>query len=241
MEENNQLEPGQLVLCTVRDTVGTTVFVNIDDTNLEGTITFSEIAPGRIRNIRDYVVPNKKIVCKVLNAYGNKIQLSLRRVKPNEKKELVDRFEKEKGYKAILKTVLKEEFEKTIEKISEDYIITDFFEEIKKDPKILSKYLSKENSEKIIKILDSKKEKEKEVKKILRLSSKSSEGIVIIKKIISEACKNSKCNVSYLAAGKYNLSLTGEDFKKLNNEMNSLMDTIEKDAKKNHCEFSVDK
>ena len=50
---NHKLEEGQLVLCTVTKIVGTIVFVRIEDTNFEGTITFPEIAPGRIRNIRD--------------------------------------------------------------------------------------------------------------------------------------------------------------------------------------------
>ena len=241
MEENIQLEEGQFVLCTVRDLVGTTVFVNIDETNLEGTITFSEIAPGRIRNIRDYVVPNKKIVCKVLKAQGNKIQLSLRRVKPNERKELLDRFEKEKSYKAIIKAIVKEDFEKTLKKITEDYTIIDFFNEIKQNPKILEKYLSKDNSEKVIKILESKKEKAKEVKQIFRLSNKSSNGIIIVKGIINDACKKSKCRVIYLAAGKYKITLEGEDFKKLNNEKNSILQLIEINAKKQHCDFSVEK
>ena len=63
---NEQIEEGQIVLCTVDKIVGTTVFVKIED-NGEGTITTSEISPGRIRNLRKYVIPGKKIVCKVLN------------------------------------------------------------------------------------------------------------------------------------------------------------------------------
>jgi len=239
---NIDLEEGQLILCTVRDLVGTTVFVKIDNTNYEGTITFSEIAPGRIRNIRDYVVPNKKIVCQVLSIKENAIHLSFRRVKPNERKELLDKLEKENSYKAILKTVLgKENAEPIINKITEDFSIFDFFTEIRNNPKILDKYFNKEESEKIIKILDSKKEKPKEIKQIFHLSSKSSEGINSIKKIIQESCKGSTCRVNYLAAGKYSMSIIGEDFKKINNEINQTMNKIESDAKKEHCEFSVEK
>ncbi|MEN9625985.1 MAG: hypothetical protein RL557_313, partial [archaeon] len=61
----HELEEGQIVLCTVDKIIGTTVFVRIDN-NGEGTLTFSEIAPGRIRNLREYVMPGKKIVCKIL-------------------------------------------------------------------------------------------------------------------------------------------------------------------------------
>ena len=59
------LEVGDIVLCTVDRIVGTIVFVKIDGDG-EGSIILSEIAPGRIRNLREYVVPKKKIVCKVL-------------------------------------------------------------------------------------------------------------------------------------------------------------------------------
>ena len=50
------METGDLVLCTVKTIDGTTVFVKIEDDG-EGTIVTSEIAPGRIRNLREYVIP----------------------------------------------------------------------------------------------------------------------------------------------------------------------------------------
>jgi hypothetical protein len=50
-----------IVLCTVDKIDGTTVFVILEDGS-QGAIVTSEIAPGRIRNIREYVSPNKKMV-----------------------------------------------------------------------------------------------------------------------------------------------------------------------------------
>ncbi|GAH54399.1 unnamed protein product, partial [marine sediment metagenome] len=47
------IEEGDIVLCTVDRIIGTNVFVKIED-NGEGCIVFSEVAPGRIRNIRSY-------------------------------------------------------------------------------------------------------------------------------------------------------------------------------------------
>ena len=100
------LEEGQIVLCTVEKIVGTIVFVKLDEHDTEGTITFSEISPGRIRNIRDYVVPGKKIACKILRMTSHGIHLSLRRVKLKEKNELNEEIRKEKSSKAIIKTVI---------------------------------------------------------------------------------------------------------------------------------------
>jgi translation initiation factor 2 alpha subunit (eIF-2alpha) len=236
---DHELEEGQIVLCTVDKIVGTTVFVKIEEDG-EGTITTSEISPGRIRNLRDYVVPGKKIVCKILST-DRGVKLSLRRVKQHEKKELLDRISKERSYKAILKTVLGKKSEEVVEKITNDYSLADFFEAIKEDPKIITKYLTKESSDKILKILESKKEKPKQIKQILRLSSKSPEGINAVKKVIRDSCKNSKCDVSYLAAGKYSLSITGSNFKEVKSEINKVIENVEKNSKKQNCDFAVEK
>ncbi len=239
MEE--QLEEGQIVLCTVEKILGTTVFCKIDGDG-EGTLITSEISPGRIRNLRDYVVPGKKIVCKILKITPRGAYLSLRRVKQNEKKELLEQIAKEKSYRAIIKTVLgKENAEKIIDKITETETIFDFLEQTKTNPKILKEFFSKTESEKIIKILETKKEKPKEIKQIFRLSSNASDGIKIIKNILDKAYKESKCKISYLAAGKYRLTLSGENFKELKTQSNKIFSIIEKLAKKNGCEFSLEK
>jgi len=234
-----QFEEGQIVLCTVDKIAGTTVFVKIEGDG-EGTITTSEIAPGRIRNLRAYVVPGKKIVCKILSLRDNRIHLSLRRVKQNEKKELLDKLAKEKSYSAIIKTVSgKEKAKEIIDKISQTENIVDFLEKTKTQPEILNQYFSKTDSEKIIKILETKKEKPKEIKQKFNLSSNAPDGIKIIKQIIKTACKDIKCSISYLAAGKYRLNLVGEDFKKLKTQSNLIFKTTEKLARKKDCEFEL--
>ena len=70
-----ELEVGDIVLCTVERIEKTIVFVKIEGVgrDLHGSIIMSEVAPGRIRNIRNYVVPKKKIVCKVLRVSGERI------------------------------------------------------------------------------------------------------------------------------------------------------------------------
>jgi translation initiation factor 2 alpha subunit (eIF-2alpha) len=238
---NQDLEEGQIVLCEVQKILGTTVFCKIND-GVEGTLITSEISPGRIRNLRAYVFPGKKIVCKILRIKENQIHLSLRRVKQNERKELLDKIKKEKNYKAILKTVLgKPESEKIINKIVETQNIISFFEEVKKTPKILEKYMKKAETEKIIKILESKKEKPKEINQIIRLSSKAENGIIIVKNIIKNILKKHKAKIIYLAAGRYKITLIGPDFKNLKTQSNNLINEIEKQAKKEGCEFELEK
>ncbi|MBS3081266.1 hypothetical protein J4221_07385 [Candidatus Pacearchaeota archaeon] len=235
---NYELEESQIVLCTVDKIIGTTVFVRIEG-NGEGTITTSEIAAGRIRNLRDYVSPGRKIVCKILKIQGDRIHLSLRRVKQYEKKELLDRLSKEKSYLAILKTVLGESSDYIIEKIKEKYSITDFFEDLRENKNLIKEYIDEENAQKIIKIIESKKEKEKELKQNFKLSNKSGRGIVIIKDILLSS--DSKSEINYIAAGRYRITIKGEEFKELKNQLNKLIENIETQAKKNKCFFEIEK
>ena len=129
------LEVGDVVLCTVGRIEKTIVFVKIEDENknLEGSVIMSEIAPGRIRNIREYVVPKKKIVCKVLRISGNRIDLSLRRVTKKEKQEVLEDYKQERSYINILKSIIGNKAEEVKKEILKKDQIYDFFEESKKN------------------------------------------------------------------------------------------------------------
>ena len=61
------LQEDDIVLCTVRRVEGTTIFLDVEanDHLTEGTMIFSEVSPGRIRNIREFISPNKKTCCFV--------------------------------------------------------------------------------------------------------------------------------------------------------------------------------
>ncbi len=228
-----ELEEGQVVLCTVTKIVGTTVFVNIDDYGKEGTIITSEVAPGRIRNLRDYVVPNKKIVCRVLRVEKGHIDLSLRRVTVKEKKEVLENYKREKNLEATLKTILKNT-EKVIAEIKKKYNLVEFFEQAKENPKLLKNLMEKNEAEKLLKILKEKKEREASVKKEFSLSCQAEDGIKRIKRILPP-------NTIYLAAGKFLLTEKGKDYKEANIKLNQLFEEIEKKAKEEGCVFRIEK
>jgi len=227
------LEEGQVVLCTVEKIVGTAVFVKIED-NGEGTIVTSEIAPGRIRNLRDYVVPNKKIVCKVLSIDKvGSIHLSLRRVSAKERKEVLDQYSKEKSLIATLKTIVKDA-EKVIEKIKKNHTLVDFFEKVKEIPELLEKLVSKEEAQRLLKIINEKKEKEVSVKKEFQLKSEANDGIIKIRRLLPE-------EASYLGSGRYFLTIKNKSYKDANTKLNRLLEEIEKKAKQEGLFFDVGK
>ena len=239
----NQLEEGQIVLVTVDKIIGTSVFVKIEGYNLEGTISFPEIAPGRIRNIRDYAFPGKKIVCKVLQIHSNAIELSLRRVKVNERNDFNDRYRKERNYLALLRTILGADAEKKIAEIKEkENSFYDLIESSKGDSKLLEKYVLKEQSDRILKSLSDKKQKETVVSKKFELSSKAPNGIIKIKEILSSSIKGCiNCEVSYLAAWKYLVKIKASDAKQADQKLRAILENIESQAKKQNCVFNQEK
>lgn len=231
------MEVGDIILCTVDRIVGTTVFVKIDGTQIEGSIVFSEVAPGRIRNIRDYVVPKKKIVCKVLRiSESGNIDLSLRRVTQKERKEVFEKGEVEKSYRSILKSILGGEAEKTINEILKQEDLPSFLENAKTNSEKLEKLVGEENAKKIVDVLNTQKKKKAIVKKEIHMSTVKPNGITLIKKIL-EIFKG--INVKYLAAGKYSLELESEDMKTADKKITEMIIIAEKEAKKSGIEFSI--
>lgn len=233
-----ELEVGDIVLCTVERIERAIVFVKIhtNGNDLEGSITFSEVSPGRIRNIRDFVVPKKKIVCKVLRIKPTNIDLSLRRVTPKERKEIINRYKQERSYASMIKSVVGEKSKEIIEKISKEDNVFDFFQEAKSNPKKLEEFFSKKDATKISEILSSQKSKKAEIKKEINIKSISSNGLELIKKIFKEI---NGAEIKYVSAGKYSIKTDAEDIKKASQKLKEILDKIEKSAKKHGMEFSI--
>ncbi|MFQ5531572.1 MAG: hypothetical protein ACE5ES_03070 [Candidatus Nanoarchaeia archaeon] len=226
------LEVGDIVLCTVDRIVGTIVFVKIalNGKEKEGSIILSEIAPGRIRNLRDYVVPKKKIVCKVLRISGDRIDLSLRRVTPKEQKEFKEKLKQEKSCKSVLKSVLGEKAETIIKKIQEEETIYEFCESAKENPKELEKLTRKEHSKKILEILKTQKQKKSILKKQLELHTDKPKGLELLKEILcSDKLKD--VEIKYISAGNYSLKKESDNLKKADQELRIVLDDLEKQAK----------
>lgn len=232
-----KLEEGDLVLCTVDRIVGTVVFVKIEGYDKEGSIVVSEIAPGRIRNLRDYVVPKKVIVCKILRISQNgNIDLSLRRVTQKEQKEVLEEHEQGKGYIRIIKGLIGEKSEKLIDEISQTEKLSDFFKNIQENKQKLEKIAGKRVSQKIIEILSSQKKKTFSIKKEISLSSKKPEGMTNIIEILS-GIKDAE--IKYLAAGRYTIKVEDSEIKKADLKLQKILKTIEDNSKSKGIEFEI--
>jgi len=231
------LEQGDVVLCTVDRIVGTIVFVKIDETEKEGSIILSEIAPGRIRNLRNYVVPKKKIVCKVLRIdnKGN-IHLSLRRVTQKERKEIMEQHKQEKKSASLLKSVLKDKAEKIIKEIKNKTKLKEFLEQAKQNSKNLEKLVGEKDSQKILEILNKEKQKKAVIKKEFSLKTTKPNGLTLIKNLVA---KIEQAEIKYISAGKYSIKIESNDLKKADNELKIIVDKIKENAKKQGIIFTI--
>ena len=230
---NMELIEGSLVLCTVKKIEKTTVFLEIEG-NGEGSMVLSEVAAGRIRNLRDHVAPNRRIVCKILRIENGNIQLSLRRVTGKEKELVLQQYERERNITNMLKAIIKSP-EILIDKIKKEYNLIDFFEEAKENPSLLKKFFVKEELEKLSKILIEKLEKEKIVRKIFRLSSNSKNGLSVIKEVLLSI----PAKIKYLGSSKFSIEIQAKDFKEANKQLLSALDQIQSKAKQKKALFEI--
>jgi len=234
-------EENEIVICTVKKILYHVVFVSIDDyKDLEGMVHISEISPGRIRNLRDFVKEGKRIVCKVLKIDQAKkqIDLSLRRVSPSQtRNKLTEIKQEDKSEKLLeltakklnmsLEDIYKEVGEKIIE--NEGTLTAGFYKVVKEDEDFIKNLITnKKVTEELTKIIKEKiSVPEVKVSGILKLTSYSSEGINVIKKVIKSTLDFSKkkkynAKIIYIGAPKYQLTITALDYKDAEKEMKIL-------------------
>lgn len=242
MEKKEFPEHDEIVLCAVDRILGTTVFVKILNYNKEGVIATSEVAPGRIRNIRDYVTVGKKIVCKVLriDERTGHIDLSLRRVSKKETEEALEKESKERDAAAMLRIVIKEKAESVIEKIKKQHAtLLEFFQNIEKiEPSSFG--LTAKEQEQFIKIMKEKPQKKVSISSKIQLKSEDADGIIRIKSIFEDILKLYKdVKIGYISAPNYSLSIKADNYKEANKKMQEILKKIEQESKERGCKLEV--
>ena len=228
-----EVKEDDFVLCTVKQIDPAVVFVELENGE-RGSIAMSEIAAGRIRNLREYVVLNKKIVCKVLRKTTDHLELSLRRVTAKERDELLEKYKKERTASALLKAALKN-FEPIAEKIMKDMSLSEFVAKAREDISSASKYVAKTDLEALESMLAEKKEKQKTARKEISLKSAASAGLLEIKEVLGVK----GVEVNYLGSGKFSVEASAADFKEANHTVEKAIEQIQKKAKDKKMAFEA--
>ncbi|MEK6896358.1 MAG: S1 RNA-binding domain-containing protein [Nanoarchaeota archaeon] len=223
-----------LILGTVKKIEGTTAYVELDN-ETQGSLSFSEIAPGRIRNIREFISLGKKIVCKVLRVRDSHVELTLRRVTSKERQLVLDSHKKEKVLTIMLKSVLKDRTQDVLAKISEQYDPAAFIETARTDTSLLTKFVSKSEAETLQTLFAEKEEREKSVKKTVILKSLSPSGLYDIQ----QALNTTQAEIHYLGSSVFSVVVKDTDFKRANTKMSQILKEIEDRVKKHTLKLEI--
>ncbi len=239
-------EEDELVLCTVTNVQHHSVFAILDEYDKTGLIHISEVSAGRIRNIRDFVVEGKKVVCKVLRINQEKghIDLTLRRVTESQKRAKINAIKQEQKAEKIVETVAKKlnlDITKLYAQIAASVFkkypsLYSFFENVIKDDSILKDLGISEGALKELgeAIKSRIKETIVEVSGNLKLKSYAPNGLEIIKETLKKvgSMGKEKTIFRYEGGGKYKFAVKAPDYKEAEKILNSITNAVVSDIEK---------
>jgi translation initiation factor 2 subunit 1 len=246
-------EEGDIVIVSVKQVTGHGAYVSLDEyKGMTGFLHISEIATGWIRNIERYVKPKQKLVLKVIRVDKARaeVDLSLKQVSGEERKSKVievKKSEKASAFMEIIKTknsLTDSQMKELEEKILQKYdFVYDLFEATAR--KGIEPVQNLELSAEIAKAIEEESKKIQiphvEIRGILEISIKKPDGIEIIKTVLSsmESSKNnSHVAISYIAAPRYRIVITTENFKSAEKLMNNTVDKVRSSIVKHHGSFN---
>ena len=231
-------EENELVACTVTSVQYNSVFAKIEEYGKTGLIHISEISPGRIRNIRDYVKEGKLIICKVIGTDEKKghIDLSLRRVTEIQKKQKTNERKQEQRAEKIIEDLAneaKKDVKKVYDEVSKqvfeeyDYLFQAFEDAV--DNNYDLKKLPYGDKLDIL-VREKIKPKTVSIHGELAITSYEPDGVNIIKDVLTK----SELEIKYLGSGKYSVKVTAKEYKeaekKLKEGLDNLKDSFGKKA-----------
>ena len=232
----------ELVLCTVTGVNRHSVFCTLDEYGgRTGMIHISEVAPGRIRNIREFVQEGKKVVTKVLQVNMEKghIDLSLRRVNQSQKTNKLNQIKQEQLSEKIVEYAAKQTGDSVLtlySKLSEKLVpefgtIFAAFEQAANDKLNLETVVDKKVAKMLTDAIKQRiKPPEVKIGGDLKLTSYAPDGVQEIKDALEIASK-AGVKVRYMGAGTYHMEVIAEDYKEAEKTLASAIDPILEHAK----------
>ena len=233
-------EQGEIVLATVTKVMDHGAYVTLDEyDDIQGFLHVSEIAPGWIRSINRFVRDGEKkvLLVKKVNSQRGDIDLSLKQVSKDQKKQKLKEVKKFEKGKTMLQNVqdkaklTDEEIEKLEDNIYSKFdSVYDAFISIGRNgiDSVKELKLAKKTATVIEDICSKIKLPSVEIRGIMEITNSKSDGVEIIKKALLDVIKkDSTIDITYLGAPKYRLSITSEDFKSAEKLLKPIIEEIE--------------
>jgi translation initiation factor 2 subunit 1 len=245
----NWPETGDLVIATIETVTDYGAYAKLDEYNKRGLLHVSEISSSWIRNIRDFVRENQKVVLKVLRVDPEKghIDLSLRRVTRREKKEKILSWKKDRKAETLLREVAEklglsseEVYEKAGALIEENYGLYEGFERaVKEGAEALTKIGVPENLAKaFVKVAEDRiRVKMVKVKGIIEVRCMKPNGVKIVKDAFlnakkAEKVKDADVRFYVVAAPRYSVEVLAENYKRAEEVLQNVAESVVSNAVK---------
>jgi translation initiation factor 2 subunit 1 len=243
-------ERGEIVLATITKVMDHGAYVTLDEyDDIQGFLHISEIAPGWIRSVSRFVRDGEKkvLLVKKVNTNRRDIDLSLKQISKDQKKQKLKEVKKYEKGKILLQNVQEkgnlsdEEIEKLEDSIYSKFdSVYDAFIEIGRNgiESVKELKLGKKTTTIIEEICSKIKLPSVEIRGIMEITSSKSNGIEIIKKVLLDILKkDSTIGITYLGAPKYRLSITSDNFKSAEKLLKPIIVEIQTDIEKKKGSF----
>jgi len=245
-------EPGEVVVCTVREITSHGIYVNLDQYDgTNGFLHVSEISTGWVRNIDRVAKVSQKLILKVIriNRTRREIDLSLRQVTNEERRAKVIEWKREERALAIIDAVKnKVGFDgahaKAIrQRLEGEFgtLYTALETAARKGEKGIAPAGLPDKEAKVLAEIAAEKivPPRYEVGALVEVSSRSPEGIEQVKKTLLAAASapSAEVHISYAGAPRYRVRITADDYKQAEKAMDSVLEKI-KDGVGKHDAFS---
>ena len=242
-ETQEMPEQGEIILATVTKVMDHGAYVTLDEyDDVQGFLHISEIAPGWIRSVNRFVKDGEKKVLLVKKVKARDIDLSLKQVSKDQKKQKLKEVKKYEKGKTLLQNV-QDKAKLTDEEVEiiEDKIYTKFdsvydaFMEIARNgiDVIKELKLAKKTVAAVEEICSKIKLPSVEIRGIMEITNNKSDGVEIIKKTLLDVIKkDSTMDITYLGAPKYRISITSEDFKSAEKSLKPIIEEIQTNIEK---------
>jgi translation initiation factor 2 subunit 1 len=250
-------DEGELVLATVTEISPHGVYVTLDEYGkFPAFLHISEIATGWVRDIERYAKPGQKIVLKVIriNKMRKEIDLSLRQVSGQERKEKIIEVKKSEKARAILEALKKNlnlqdsDMEKLENILLDNYAsLYDAFDDIaRRGQKAVQRIEGlSENYTQPLETISAEKITIPivEVRGVMDIRVKASNGIEVIRDALrsveeSRSSSGVQVRTTYLGTPRYRLTIKAENYKVAERALQNAKEKIQTAIEKSHGKFN---
>lgn len=217
----------------------------------EGMIHISEVSGKWVRDIRNFIKPDKRYVVKVLKVDKKKghINLSLKRVSKRDKKRKMQSHKREKKAERLLKKIgkkqnltLDEVYDKIGYELQEKFgEMFDAFNTAFESPDPLIRRGIPKKWAKIVHDVakENIQRKKVEIKAELNLMFYTPDGVVRTKKFLNNLIDEHGLNIKYISAPRYSVVIESEEPKQAQKKLEKTLSEEISNIKKGEASFKM--